>query len=269
MFAGKECGRWALALSLALVTVASAAATGGNCDREFVAESQSTRSAANITFAPEPGQIWGARNPSLSRIGEELLAPPVGSSDWLPSPSSVRPLPGVPAGVFMVLTGFLCVSLVKDHRIWLAALTGLLWLGQAGLLAIPELACHIASSKQIKQHCRASVTGIHKDEYGGRTRSSLDGTEYIGLLRHLAGIPDIIASYSTLILPPSLGTRRSSAGAVHEYTRTQEFALVTFGAQETESTSCPARAAEQFLRFSPAFIFSNLARGPPLSACEK
>ena len=44
------------------------------------------------------------------------------------------------ATVFIVLTGFLCVSLVIDRKLWLATLTAPLRTGQSGFHSIPQLA---------------------------------------------------------------------------------------------------------------------------------
>ncbi len=267
MFAGKKCGRLAIALSLALVIVAKGAPALSICDGGFVAGVCSSNPSAYITFASEPGWLDGTFDPHLSRIGEELLKPPASPA----SDVSIKSLPAVPATLFMVLAGFLCVSFVEERRIWLASLAGLLWLSQAGLSAIPELALHIASKRQIKQQCPVNVAGVHRDKHCRRTRSNIEGTQYISLLRHLAGIPDVIVSYSAVVLHPSLRVSHSGLGvlrarAVRGYVAPPEFALVRLAPDTIKSTSCPACAAEQPVRFSPAFIFSNLARGPPKSA---
>jgi hypothetical protein len=267
VFAGKKCGRLALALSLALLIVAEDAVAVGNCDEGFVACVCSSNPNAYIAFASEPGWLDGTFDSQLSRIGKELLKPPASPA----SDVNIKSLPGVPATLFMVLTGFLCVSFVHDRRVWLAALTGLLWLGQAGLSAIPELALHIASKRQIKQQCPGNVTGAHRDKHSRRTRSNIEGTQYVCLLRHLAGIPDVIVSYSAVVLHPSLRVSYSGSGAlrtsaVRAHLAPPEFALLRLASDTIKSTSCPACAAEQPVCFSPAFIFSNLARGPPKSA---
>jgi hypothetical protein len=144
-------------------------------------------------------------------------------------------------------------------------------LSQAWLSAIRELALHIASKRQTKQECPGNVTGVRRDEHCRRTRSNIERTRYIGLLRHLAGIPDVIVSYSAVVLHPSLRVSRSGSGAlrasaVRAHLAPPEFALVRLASDTIKPTSCLACAAEQPVRFSPAFIFSNLARGPPKSA---
>ena len=129
-------------------------------------------------------------NPYLARIGKEFLDPPDEAADWNTLPAGARALPGVPAAIFMVLTGFLCVSFVNDRRIWLASLAGLLWLGQTGLSAIPQAASHLTGKKDVTQNHPHNFVGAGKGRY--RLRSDIEGTQYIGLLRHLAGIPSTV-----------------------------------------------------------------------------
>jgi len=268
MYVGNMYKRLAILLSLVIVTTANAAPTGCNYDKQLFAGARSPRSDTHITLTLELDQVAGPHNPELARIAAELLEPPAGSPDSPPYPIDAKPLPGVPAALFMALTGFFCVSFVKDRRVWLAALTGLLWLGQAGLSALPELASHIAGKKQIKQQSADTPTCMRAGEHCGRLRSDIEGTQYIGLLRHLAGIPDVTVSHSIPASIPSLRARRSGfdalrKSAVSAQLAAPEFALTRLVSHIIETTSCPACAAGQPVCFSPAFIFSNLARGPP------
>jgi len=202
-------------------------------------------------------------NPYLARIGKELLDPPDEAADWNTIPAGARALPGVPAAIFMVLTGFLCVSFVNDRRIWLASLAGLLWLGQTGLSAIPQVASHLTGKKDVTQNHPHNLVGVGKGRYRHRLRSDIEDTQYIGLLRHLAGIPSIVSS-SIPASFSSLRTWRSSRqGAGCAHSARSEFAIAQTASGISNSTVCSARAAEHFVRFSPAFAFSNLARGPP------
>jgi hypothetical protein len=76
----------------------------------------------------------------LSNIADELLKPPGDSIDSPVPAVAATSLPAVPGALFMGLTGFLCVSLVRDRKIWIAALAGLLWAGQAGVTVLPQVA---------------------------------------------------------------------------------------------------------------------------------
>lgn len=271
MYVGNTYERLAILLSLVIVTAANATPTGCSYDKQLVAGAWSPRSDTHITLTLELDQVAGPQNPELARIAAELLQPPAGSADSSAYPIGTKPLPGVPAALFMALTGFFCVSFVKDRRVWLAGLAGLLWLGQAGLSALPELASHIAGKRQIKQQSADNLTCLHAVKHCGRLRSDIEGTQYIGLLRHLAGIPDVTVSHSISALLPSLRARRSRFDALRKRAvsaqlTAPEFALTRLVSHIIETTSCPACAAEQPVCFSPAFIFSSLARGPPASA---
>ena len=198
-------------------------------------------------------------NPYLARIGKELLDPPDEAADWNTLPA--KSLPGVPATFFMVLTGFLCVSFVNDRRIWLATLAGLLWLGQTGLSAIPQVASHLVGKKDVTQNHSRNFVGVGKGRY--RLRSDVEGTQYIGLLHHLAGIPSTVLSS----IPASISSLRTWRSNRHvagsAYSARPEFAIAQAPSDISNSTVCSARVAEHFVLFSPAFAFSNLARGPP------
>lgn len=52
MFAGKKCGRLAIALSLAVVIVANGAPAVSSCDEGFVAGAWSANTDEHITFSP-------------------------------------------------------------------------------------------------------------------------------------------------------------------------------------------------------------------------
>jgi hypothetical protein len=188
----------------------------------------------------------------------------------------------------MVLTGFLYVSLVKDCKVWLAALAGLLWAGQAGIAALPQLAAHLSSKKNIQQKSPVNTVCLYQFEDSYRLRSDIEGTEYIGLLYHLAGIPDGRMPLSLPAPHSSLQARRAfNPGqsrrwnnldsppnhpiSVRSEDKLQElkFAILSFSFYLLQPTNCPALAAEQTVYFSSALIFAQLPRGPPEAALRK
>jgi len=257
-------------LSLVAATVVSAHPTMSDCNTSFVVRAVSPTSDvhARYTYVPETSQITEPFNSNLAAIGAEILKPPADFTDSQ-SPNA-KTLPPVPAALFMVLTGFLCVSLVKDRRVWLAALAGLLWACQAGFQVIPQLASNI--SKHIQRTSPTNIALIHHVEGLCRLRSDIEGTQYIGLLRHLAGIPA-----GTMSLPPQIPASwygaNSVGGKFQQIRNTQypirntnevpQFAITHFSFLLDPVFICPASAAEQYTYFSPAFIFDNLPRGPP------
>ncbi len=271
-----------------------------NCNESFVARAVSPTSEAHISFVHKTSYIIEPSNAHLANIGVELLKPSVDLRSSAPVGAKI--LPPIPAALFMVLTGFLCVSLVKDRRLWLAALVGLLWAGQAGFHAIPQLAALMSSKKYIQRKTPDNTACMYRVEDCRRLRSDIEGTRYIGLLHHLAAIP---AGTMSLLLPASLpslqaqrvfspertkactelafspersrrGSRmgrrasnliapckrvvsartRSSAGAL-------QFAITHFSFLLNPVVICPSARAEQYIHFSPASTFAQLARGPP------
>jgi len=233
-----------LFLSLLVASAVSAAPTVGDCSSYLVAPPLSPSPDAPAVHACprqehsgacEINQIGEPTNSHLASVAAEFLKPPV-ATDLQAQSISAKSLPPVPSALFMALAGFLCVSLVKDRRVWLAALAGLLWLGQTGFAALPQLASHLCSKKQIQQQSPASLTYVSELEGSFRLRSDLKGTQYIGVLRHLAGIPNPEKILAAIIF------------------ESHNFNLLL---------KCSAVRTEQIVSFSPAFIFARLARGPP------
>jgi len=275
-------------LSLIAATAVSAAPTMCGCNKNFVTGAVLPASNAHALYISETSQITKSSNSRLAAIGVEILKPPADFTDFLPV--DAKTLPPVPAALFMVLTGFLCVSLVKDRRLWLAAIAGLLWAGQAAIQAIPQLAANI-SKKHIQRKSHANTACLYRVEDFYRLRSDIEGTQYIGLLHHLAGIPagtiSSIRSPISLVQGSMSFLRNLSSTTIGEQqSRTTNQAIRRIGHQgirnrasrienresgiETHSSFllnpaviCPAARAEQYICFSPAFIFSRLARGPP------
>ena len=279
MVSGKKNKLLVILLSLVVATAISAAPTMSDCNKHFVAAAVSPASDAHVTYVPETSQITVPSNSHLAAIGKEILKPPADFTDS--PPLGAKSLPPVPAALLMVLTGFLCVSLVKDRKVWQAVLVGLLWAGQAGFHAIPQLAAHI-SKKNIQRKSYFNTAALHQLEKSCRLRSNIEGTQYIGLLRHLAGIPDgtislPLPTFLTSLRVPflSLRAQQGNLNTSREYfvfARTKsnaaspQFAITHLSSLLNPATICPAPRAEQYILFSPAFIFEQLARGPPNSA---
>jgi len=267
-------------LSLIAATAASAAPTMSDCNKNFVVAAVSATSDAYVPYAPETSQITEPSNSHLAAIGVELLRPPADFTNT--SPVGAQSLPPVPAALFMVLTGFLCVSLVKDRKLWLGALAGLLWAGHTGIQAIPKLTAYISSKKHIQRKSHTNTVRLHQFEESLRLRSDIEGTKYIGLLHHLAGIPNTTMSLS---LPASLQSLRKQKAFSPERSRrgsnlivslkqassartscnlaASQFAITHLSFLLIQATNCLAPGAKQYIHFSPAFTFAHLARGPP------
>ena len=227
-----------LFLSLLVASASIAAPTVSDYNRDVAAPTLSLISDASHIESYEINQIGEPTNSHLASVAAEFLKPPA-ATDLQALSISAKSLPAVPGALFLGLTGFLCVSLVKDRRVWLAALAGLLWLGQAGFAALPQLASHLCSKKQIQQQSATggqSLTYVSQLEGSFRLRSDIEGTQYISVLHHLAGIPNPGKILAAIIF------------------ESYNFNLLL---------KCSAVRTEQIVSFSPAFIFARLARGPP------
>ena len=212
---------------------------------------QTTGKDSHIPFTVDVTCNIEADSFLLSEAAAEFLKPPQTFADTPDIVVGAKSLPAVPGALLMGLTGFLCVSLVKDRRFWMAAFTGLLWAGQTGIQALPHLAVHFSNRSHIEQQFDTELTYQYKLE-NSRLRSDVEGTQYIGLLHHLAGIPDRTMS------PFS----QKSSQTEDEF-RTPLFAVRGFFSHLILENKCLAAKVEQIIFFSPAFIFDNLARGPP------
>lgn len=241
-------------LPLLVLSVANATPTVSSYNSGVVSAVSPT-SNAHITSVPEVIQIDELSDSHLARAAAEFLKPPPNFMGSTSTPVGVRSLPAVPGALLMGLTGFICVSLVKDRRFWLAALSGLLWVGQTGIQAVPQLAIHFSNRNHIGQNFGAELTYPYNLE-NSRLRSDVEGTQYIGLLHHLAGIP----RDGTISLLSQVSSQTGD-----EF-RAPQFAIISLSTHIIPAINCLAAKAEQILCFSPAFIFDNLARGPPFLA---
>lgn len=198
-------------------------------------------------------------NTKLAHLAREFLQPPVhpGSQSFT---RLVKPLPAVPPAIFVLLSGFLCVSLVRDRRVWLSALAALLCAGQTGFQALPQLALRLAHrTNHIEHRSAAQLTDSYYLDNSSRPRSDIEGTQYIGLLHHLAGIPNTLNP-----LPFCSGsTYFNTFGQTYRKTGTSQSAIIRLSSHVIIAHNRTASLAGQPVSFSPAFIFDNLARGPP------
>lgn len=255
-------------LSLLVASAVSAAPIVTDNSRNFVTPALSVSADAHL-LSYEINLTNKFYNPGLASVAAELFKPPA-IIDLPSSNTSVKSLPAVPGTLFMVLAGFLCVSLVNDRRVWLTVLAGLLWLSQTGFAALPHLASHLLSKKQIQQSVAGgqSLTYISELDGSYRPRSDLDGTQYIGLLRHLAGIPATAQSVKRGAYTMHEGRwtkddARYTNAVRHLDDKVSQFAIIKLLPEVTLSTDCLVFTTGQAVPFSPAFIFSRLARGPP------
>ena len=120
-------------VSLIAVTAVSAASTITYCNNFTVA---SPVPNTHILEIPGINNITEIHNFAIAAIDTDILIPPAEFTNS--SSAGVGSFPPH-ATVFIVLTGFLCVSLVIDRKLWLATLTAPLQPGQSGFHSMPQL----------------------------------------------------------------------------------------------------------------------------------
>jgi len=236
---GKRSKWLVVLLSFLVLTAANAAPTVSNYSSNLVVSAVSPSSDAQIPIVADVTCTIESDDSYLAGVAAEFLKPPPAFTGSPALPVGAKSLPAVPGALLMVLTGFICVSLVKDRKVWLAALAGLLWLGQAGIQAVPQLALRLSHRNHTEQQFSTELTYPYYLENSNRLRSDIEGTQYIGLLHHLAGIPQDKMSF---LSPSAIISERYSLNSL---------------------LNCLTLRVEQFICFSPAFIFENLPRGPP------
>ena len=244
------------------VSAANAAPTISNGDVLYCAVSPSSN--LDIEAVPELAELTEFGDSHLASVAAEFLKPPTDFPALAASPViNAKALPAVPRAILLVLTGFLYVSLVRDRKVWLTALAGLLWASQAGIQTLPQLALRLSYKNHSKHQLCAELTYPDYLENSYRLRCDIEGTQYIGLLRHLAGIPD---STTSRLQPRLSFLRKQESRQIKDEFKVPQFAIIKLLSYLIPPTICLAYRAEQFICFSPAFIFENLPRGPPLLA---
>lgn len=260
---------WCVTLLLFAVSSVNAVPTTSHCSSgvDYVGSVDAdVRMSDEFQACP----ITAPADGSLAAVAAELLQPPTGLGDSPAPPVYPKSLPAVPGTFFLVLTGFLCVSFVKDRRVWLAALAGLLWISQSGIGVFPELVVQVASGIHSRQQPSAQLTCPLYLQDSCRPRSDVEGSQYMGLLRHLAGIPHARSGFrdiyfSRLIMSGCCDSKpgRKVFRPSRQNTYVPQFAAIVLRYKPCLSYKCLASRAEQLICFSPAFIFDSLARGPP------
>jgi len=252
-------------LSLVTATTVSAAPTVGNSDPKlavrpvspasdlatasrFPATARFAKTSADSPSVGGVGLLSDTCDSALADIAAEFLKPPADFTNASALPPAARPLPAVPAALFMGLTGFLCVTLVRDRKFWLTATTFILWAGQTGIAALPQAASHLAGKRHIKQQACSNLAYTRELENSDRLRSNIEGTQYVGLLHHLEGIP----------------TKKRTTN--YEQRTTNITAINTVFSHLIQTTNCLVLKVRHWrIFFSPAFIFESIPRGPPIS----
>jgi hypothetical protein len=267
-----KAGKWLTALlSISVATAAYAAPTAiAERPAAAVCTSRPSDYADAPAAAANATEVGEAYNCHLATIAHELLKPPGDSIDSPVPAVAATSLPAVPGALFMGLTGFLCVSLVRDRKVWIALLAGLLWAGQAGVTVLPQVAHHLAGRRHATQCFSPNVAYVPTLDHSDRLRSDIEGTRYVCLLRYLAGIPDgSLQSTSLRAQRSNLRKQRNTQYDIRHTTKSPQFALSRLYAYILSATKRLAYITKWHAYFSPAFIFENLPRGPPCQTWKR
>jgi hypothetical protein len=204
----------------------------------------------------------------LSEFAGSLLRPPL--TDGPATSDDYHYLPAVPPALLMVLTGFLCISFVRDRRTWVAVLAGLFALGQTGFNILPELS---RVSRKV-HNCRTiepELTALYISESSFYQLNYTNETRYTGLLHHLAGIPQNTSVFSHIrkIVIPSEAEESVLIRGFHSAgkdTRVSQAAFVLGQLALSKLSNCLVSGTRRFNFFQPALIFCRIPRGPPISS---
>jgi hypothetical protein len=135
-------------LLVSLVTAATAAPTAKLDSNDLSSNVLSKCTAYHSLDTPYPARAPLSLHPDTISLGETILRLPAIGVKLTSYPSQIKSLPAVPGALLMALAGFLCVSLVRDRRIWL---TAILWVAHVGLATLPQFASHLNAKKQAGQ----------------------------------------------------------------------------------------------------------------------
>jgi hypothetical protein len=213
-----------------------------------------------ISGAGDRGILTGqnALNATLAAIGREIVQPHSISKSFTDSHGQyTKSLPAVPAAILLVLTGFCCVSAVRDRKVWLAALAGILWLSQGSL---PNVIKTPSTRIRPNGHFIASSFLIQAEAKIDHLPVSMESSEYLGLLYHRPGVPE-----NRGIIKILHGYRsRKTALATDSRQSTRQLAI-NFTSPYSDSAVKSESFAEKHIILLSALSPVILPRGPPIA----
>jgi len=254
-----------------LVTTTTPPSITPNVNHQFVESKYTTDDLKRQSWA-SPFDLIKEQTSSLVKIGREIVHP---STSWLDSASpnsTTKSLPALPGAVFMAMIGFLSVTLVRDRKFWISVFVGLVLLSQMGVQTIPKLTARLIRAKLQKNQTMASVAKSGHLNHSLTLVKGYNRTFYVGLLHRLADSTDEDGYLINIARGAnSLGNLNKilSRGETATWTAvgnrsSAQPAFITNHYNIRLSSLYRAGHAEPTKYFSPAFIFENLPRGPPL-----
>jgi len=206
-----------------------------------------------ITREPVPSQ--------LIALAESFLMPTQEDNQATKAKENLC-LPTLPPAVGMVLIGFMCVSLVRDRKTWVAVLAGLLWVGQTGIWALPQLSLRISRKVNNSQPIEPALADLYSLRDGFNPANYSEQKRYTGLLHYLEGIPQGTGDFTN---NRTISLRHFSNAAGNGQCVSQ-YADTISQLVSSELLNCLVSGTRQFTCFTPAFIFNLIPRGPPMPA---
>jgi hypothetical protein len=250
----------ALLMLIVSIAASTSAAATTDCAVASILQETSDISAVAVCYNEDIEPICSG----LADIGRKLRTPPASYIKSDKADSTVS-LPAVPQAILMALTGFVCVSLVKDRRFWLVVLCGLFSAGQTGFQVLPQLGEHLKNASHSK-HSKSEYAALYfSDVNSSRRRCDIEGTRYISLLHYLDGIPQVKRS-STQLITPRRHCQRLFGRTFSHLNKISPSAIPPEQQGFNLPLKCLTSAVRHSSVFSPGFIFDNLARGPPQSS---
>jgi hypothetical protein len=173
-----------------------------------------------------------------------------------------RCLPAVPSSIAMVLTGFLCISLVRDRKVWLTLIAGLLAIGQAGIDVLPELSSRLSRKAHVSRLIEPTLTALCPLSHYLTLDGCRNKTLHAGLFPHFEAIPRhenaFTNNHSLLsLLCPGVAEKNISAF---------QYAIIHVQLALSKLSNCLVSGTGQFVCFSPISCFNLRPRGPPAFA---
>ena len=205
----------------------------------------------------------------MSEFATAILQPPQVNNQTTQAGDN-HYLPALPPAIAMVLTGFICVSLVRDRRTWLTAVTFTFGMGLTGIQLLPHAFVKLGRLNRAATRSYSQVL-YHPQTDDIEYISNSELGRFIGLLYHLNAIPHPLPP----VVQNSIRVAASRFNFADENSshfgrfvgkvRTTCAVFTALLSLTVLSLCCPAYLAEQFVCFTPAFIFNLIPRGPPIS----
>jgi hypothetical protein len=169
----------------------------------------SSSTHAQSYHRPERSCITGLCDSHLAASAAEFHKPSVRFAGPPVPPIGIESLSLVLGTLLMILLGFLCVSLVRDRRFWLAALAGLLWAGRTGLSFLPPFGFRLAGKRHSEQES-SSHHVARSYERRHPCRVSFAQTRY-----RLGALQSAITTLSSLLIHAANGLAPGSGQPVY------------------------------------------------------